>query len=384
MVKKIAIDAGHGGFGVTPGKRSPSNEYEWDFNNKVAVSTIKHLKAYGFDVLRLDDPTGKTDIPLTTRTNKANSWGADALVSCHHNANTGRWGDWTGTETYTYVGTWKNAEKLAKFVHTEIVKAYGLRDRGLKKANFHMVRESKMPAILLEGGYMDSNIDIKKLRDNKVLEKAGEAVADGIAKYFGVTKKGNVKPSAPANKPTTSKPSTSKPKPAGNLGLVDWMKSKKMDSSYNNRAKLASKHGIKGYKGTASQNNQLLVKLQSGSVPKPSKPASKPVSSSYKGNSLVDYLASIGQPTSFKHRAKLAKQHKIKAYVGTASQNTKLLNKLRGGSVSKPKPSKTVKQMADMIIKSKNVPTGHAARQKWLGIDKATYEKVRKEVNKRM
>ena len=184
-----------------------------------------------------------------------------------------------------------------------------------------------------------------------------------------------VKPS----KPSTSKPTTSKPKTSGSV--VDYMKSKNIDASFGNRKKLATQYGIKNYTGTASQNSQLLSKLKAGKPSKQSRP-SKPTSSGYKGSSLVDYLKSVGQPTTFNYREKLAKQNGIGNYKGTASQNTELLNKLRGGSVSKP--SKTVKQMADMIIKGKNVPIGHTARQKWLGVDKATYEKVRAEVNKRM
>lgn len=196
---KIAIDAGHGI--NTPGKRTPAGEREWSFNNKVVLAAIKYLNEYqNVSILRLDDPTGKTDVPLTTRTNKANQWGADILISDHHNANTGVWGSWTGTETYTYIGSWPQAEKLARLVHKHILKAYGLRDRGLKKANFHMLRESKMPAILIEGGYMDSTIDIKKLRDNKVLDAAGKAIAQGVAEYFGLKKKAgsSTSPSKPA------------------------------------------------------------------------------------------------------------------------------------------------------------------------------------------
>ncbi|MBM7598456.1 N-acetyl-anhydromuramyl-L-alanine amidase AmpD [Virgibacillus halotolerans] len=67
---------------------------------------------------------------------------------------------------------------------------------------------------------------------------------------------------------TTSKPSqnTSKKstKPTSNLGLVDYMNSKKMDSSMTNRKKLAKQYGIKNYTGTASQNTTLLSKIKGG------------------------------------------------------------------------------------------------------------------------
>ncbi|MBB4826336.1 N-acetylmuramoyl-L-alanine amidase [Sporosarcina luteola] len=95
---KIALDAGHGI--NTPGKRSPDDEREWSFNNNVLLACATALQQYeGVQILRLDDPTGKTDVPLKTRTDKANKWGADALVSIHHNALTGKWHSGGGAET---------------------------------------------------------------------------------------------------------------------------------------------------------------------------------------------------------------------------------------------------------------------------------------------
>lgn len=184
---KIALDAGHGY--NTAGKRSPVGEREWSFNNKVVVATIKYLNEYqNATIIRLDDPTGKTDVSLSARTNKANSQGADILVSYHHNANTGQWGSWTGTETYHYPSS-SLGRSLARKMHPAIVGAMGLRDRGIKTANFHMVRESRMPAILIEGGFMDSTIDIVKMRNNTVMDRTGKALAEAIASHFGLKKK---------------------------------------------------------------------------------------------------------------------------------------------------------------------------------------------------
>lgn len=204
MTKLVALDAGHGI--NTAGKRTPDGEREWSFNNTVLLAAKKRLAQYeDVEVLRLDDSTGKTDVPLITRTNKANQAKADVLVSIHHNANTGKWGDWTGVETFTYTPASANPKSvaLAKQVQPRLVKAMGLRDRGVKAADFHMVRESKMPAILTEGGYMDSKTDIKALRSVDHLEAAGKAIADGVADYLGLKlKKEPVKPSKPAaNKP---------------------------------------------------------------------------------------------------------------------------------------------------------------------------------------
>ncbi|PAD96960.1 N-acetylmuramoyl-L-alanine amidase [Terribacillus saccharophilus] len=296
MAYKVAIDAGHGGNGSTPGKRTPAGEYEWNFNNTVVNAAIAKMKDYGITVLRTDDANGKTDVPLKTRTDKANSWGADAYVSVHHNANTGKWGDWTGVETYTYTGSQPKSEKLAKAVHPRIVSAMGLRDRGTKKANLHIVRETKMPAILTEGGYMDSNIDIKKMRDNAVLRKQGEAIADGVAEYFGIKVKASAKTETAA--PTKTATATAKPAKSSSAakypaaksgeGIVDYLKRAGVDSSMANRKKLAAQHGISGYSGTASQNTQLIAKL-SGSTKAAS--ALKKAASTAKasGSSIVPY-----------------------------------------------------------------------------------------------
>ncbi|MCI2593688.1 M15 family metallopeptidase [Listeria monocytogenes] len=80
-----------------------------------------------------------------------------------------------------------------------------------------------------------------------------------------------------ASTSNSSKPSAN----TNSLGLVDYMVSKKMDSSFSNRAKLAAKYGIKGYKGTASQNTTLLAKLKAG---KPHTPASSNKNTYYTEN----------------------------------------------------------------------------------------------------
>src|SRR5690625_2933674 len=258
MTKVIAIDAGHGI--ITPGKRTPDDEREWSFNSIVAQSIIDNLKKYrGVKTVRLDDPTGKRDVPLQERTNKANNANADILVSCHHNANTGKWGNWTGTETYHYPGS-TTGKQLAQALHPSVVKAYGLRDRGIKSANFHMLRESRMPAILIEGGFMDSTIDIKKLRDKKVLKQAGKNIADAIARYFNLRKKTNKTTTKSSNKKSSSK-SIKKTTYKGS-SIVDYLKSVRQSSSFAHRKKLAQRYGIKNYKGPASQNTRLLNALR--------------------------------------------------------------------------------------------------------------------------
>lgn len=187
---RIAIDAGHGGNNSTPGKRSPDGEYEWNFNNKVLLSFISEMEKYeNLQLLRLDDSTGITDVSLKKRTDDANSWNADLVISFHHNANNGSWGNWTGTETYVHPNASSTNRNLAKEVQKGLLQAYSLQDRGVKSANFHILRETNALSILIEGGFMDSLIDIKKLRDDSVLKKAGQKVAQIVARQKQLKKK---------------------------------------------------------------------------------------------------------------------------------------------------------------------------------------------------
>lgn len=203
---KVVVDAGHGGSGVTPGKRTPDGEYEWNFNDVVVKAIENELKKYdGVAVKRVDDRTGKKDIDLDDRVKAANAFKADIYVSVHHNANTGKWGTWTGTETYIMTGTQPGSTKLAKLVHPEVVEGMGLKDRGIKTAQFYVLKFTQMPAILIECGYMDSTIDIKKMRNKKVLENVGVKIARAIAEY------GKLKKKVVADKPKEEAKPTTKP-----------------------------------------------------------------------------------------------------------------------------------------------------------------------------
>lgn len=185
---KIALDAGHSL--ITPGKRTPDGEREWSFNNTVLLACAERLQTYrDVEILRLDDPTGATDIPLRTRTGRANAWKADVLVSIHHNANASKWGAHGGVETLIQPGASKASRDIANAVNPRIVAAMGLRNRGVKTQNLHMTRESRMPAILTEGGFMDSTTDIGALCDPAKLRAQGYAIAEGLAEYFGLKPK---------------------------------------------------------------------------------------------------------------------------------------------------------------------------------------------------
>lgn len=177
-----------------------------------------------------------------------------------------------------------------------------------------------------------------------------------------------------------AQPAPSKPSTGGYKGdsIVDYLASIGQPSSFAYRANLARQHGIRNYSGTAKQNLKLLDKLRKGKTPKPAPKPKRKNTSSYTGGSIVDYLTSIGQDSSYSNRARLARKHGITGYSGTAAQNTRLLNILRGGSGG----GVSVKAMADEVIRGDH-GNGHEARRRSLGISAAQYAEVRAEVNRR-
>ncbi len=202
---KIAVSAGHGGYGVTPGKRGPDGKFEWIWNNAAAIAFIQHLRNFeNAQTIRVDDPTGRTDIPLADRVRKANLWGADIYVSFHHNAMGSVWvAHGLGIETFRSdrVSASSSAGKLQAAIHPRIVEAMKLKDRGKKTAPFYELRYTKMPAVLLEGGFMDSRVDRSAM--DKVIEIQGQgiAAAEGAGAYLNLKKRSgtivNPKPEIP-------------------------------------------------------------------------------------------------------------------------------------------------------------------------------------------
>src|SRR5690625_4573912 len=142
---KIYIDPGHGG--NDPGAVG-NGLREKDLTLDIAKRIRTYLNNnYSGHTIRMSRTTDKT-MSLKQRTDDANRWGADYFLSVHINAGGG-----TGYEDYIY-NQLANSSKTAKLrdtIHAEIVKAIGsVENRGKKKANFHVLRESKMSAMLSE------------------------------------------------------------------------------------------------------------------------------------------------------------------------------------------------------------------------------------------
>src|SRR5690606_10315153 len=190
---KIFIDPGHGG--NDPGAVG-NGLREKDLTLKIAKYMRDYLLANYTGVEVRMSRTNDSTVSLSARTNDANKWGADAFISIHVNAGGG-----TGFESYVYPGVGKATKDLQNAVHGEVMKAFnGFRDRGKKQAYFHVLRETKMSAVLTENGFIDTKKDADFLKSEANLRKIGETHALGVAKYFGLKKKTQPKPTQSAQK----------------------------------------------------------------------------------------------------------------------------------------------------------------------------------------
>ncbi|ATH94889.1 N-acetylmuramoyl-L-alanine amidase [Bacillus glycinifermentans] len=181
---KIYLDPGHGGSdpGATGNGLSEKNV---TLAIALKINDIL-LQEYSNTETRLSRTTDKT-VSLQERTDDANSWGADLFVSIHINAFDGTA---YGYEDYIYSGlSDESATALyQRIIHEEVIKQNGLRDRGMKKANFHVLRETVMHAILTENGFIDHPDDAAKMKSTVWIEQTARGHANGIAKCLGLEK----------------------------------------------------------------------------------------------------------------------------------------------------------------------------------------------------
>ncbi len=191
---KIALDAGHGLY--TPGKRclkslDPKETREWWLNNRICDRIEELLKAYsGYEVLRVDDTMGESDIPLANRTASAKRWGADFYLSVHHNAGVNG-GSGGGPVTIAYLYASEASLRYQEIVHKCFVARvgkFGNRADSTPLQNLHVLRETDMPAVLIECGFMDSSVDVPKILSEDFADKAAQGLVDALVKI------GNLKP----------------------------------------------------------------------------------------------------------------------------------------------------------------------------------------------
>jgi N-acetylmuramoyl-L-alanine amidase len=176
--KIVVIDAGHGN--QDPGATGITGKREKDFNLAVALKVEKLLKKepnIDFVLTRSND----TFLELKQRVKIANDLKADVFVSIHANSSGSSVA--TGTETYYQR---ESSKSFANIMHKYLVNATGLKDRGVRYGNFHVIRETKMAAVLLEVGYLSNKNDESALFNETFQNNVAEGVVKGIKEYLKI------------------------------------------------------------------------------------------------------------------------------------------------------------------------------------------------------
>jgi N-acetylmuramoyl-L-alanine amidase len=183
---KIFIDPGHGGSDPgAVGNGISEKNITLQIANQIHQILLSEYQNVSVRMSRTTDQT----VSLNARTSAANSWGADFYLSVHINSGGG-----TGFESYVYPNVNALTKSYQKAIHEEVVKQIDYRDRGQKQANFHVLRESNMPALLTENGFIDNVTDANKLKDPAYINRIARGHVNGLARAFGLRQKAAPQP----------------------------------------------------------------------------------------------------------------------------------------------------------------------------------------------
>lgn len=179
--KLIIIDPGHGGFDM-----GATTEVLVEKNLSLEMADVakKHLSKMGYRVILTR--TRDEFVPLEKRALVANQTKSHLFLSLHFNAYKDPQPH--GIEIFYYSKGEKershSSKRLAKLVLARILSRTKAASRGVKSGNLHVIRNTEMPAILIEGGFLTHPQEHARLADPKYIEEMGRAIAEGVDKYF--------------------------------------------------------------------------------------------------------------------------------------------------------------------------------------------------------
>ncbi|MBN3556012.1 N-acetylmuramoyl-L-alanine amidase [Fictibacillus nanhaiensis] len=182
-MKVIIIDPGHGG--NDPGAVN-KEQFEKVYNLAIAKKIQTNLQN-NYEVTVIMTRTGDTTVSLDERSNVANSKNAELFVSIHQNIGGGE-----GFESYVHQRAGAETKRIQGVLHASVaavMSKYGARDRGQKQADFHVLRETKVSAILLEVLFMDNEKNLALLKREDFQNDVSTAIAKGIAQSLSLPKK---------------------------------------------------------------------------------------------------------------------------------------------------------------------------------------------------
>ena len=191
MAKTILLDKGHSLLAQGAVGLINEEQYTGIYTNKIA----SWIQLYGGTCVVLPDG-GTADADLKVPVAAANKYGTNSLFfSIHLNAFADSSAN--GFELFTYTGFYTGTTKtLADSLHSAYKGVVGssMRDRGVKQANFYVLRETVMPATLIELGFCTNANDVKVLSDPTFIDNATKALARALMTQAGQAIKEPVTP----------------------------------------------------------------------------------------------------------------------------------------------------------------------------------------------
>lgn len=170
---KICIDPGHGG--KDPGALGKRNTKEKDFVLDIAKKCAAYTIKLGHSAILTRDKDIFLELP--ERANIANKASVDVFISIHCNSADNSQAN--GIETYHYPNSFKGKEYATK-VQNALIKGTNLSNRGVKEANFAVLRHTSMPGILIEVGFISNVQEEQLLMSQDFRDKVARAIAEGI------------------------------------------------------------------------------------------------------------------------------------------------------------------------------------------------------------
>ncbi len=180
----IVLDPGHGGEDMGTKSLIPPKYQEKSLNLSTAFFLRDYLQKMGYLVkmTRIDD----TFIPLASRSLIANNEECNLFVSVHYNAAPSDLA--SGIEVYYYNSEENksrsaSSKKLADLVLSNLIQKTSAKSRGVKHGNLSVIRETTMPAILVEGGFMTNKNEMEKIKDPAYIKQLAYGIALGVDAY---------------------------------------------------------------------------------------------------------------------------------------------------------------------------------------------------------
>ncbi|MBR7138868.1 MAG: N-acetylmuramoyl-L-alanine amidase [Lentisphaeria bacterium] len=177
QIRRILVDPGHGGNDMgAPGKISK----EKDLNFLLAREIAFALQKKGFQVAMTR--TRDVFLPLRSRVDLVKKYKADLFISVHHNASK-RNPAASGIECFAFKTPRSEDTLLAVMIQESLIRHTGSVNRGVKFANFSVLRGNPVPAVLIEAGFVTNAAEEKRLVDPRWRRKAAAAVAGAVTSY---------------------------------------------------------------------------------------------------------------------------------------------------------------------------------------------------------